>query len=202
MTDRAALTGDRPPDDDAVRIVPADAHRWPEVTQLLGADGGYAGCWCSFWRLTNAELAGRSGEQNRELLEGLVTSGDAPGLVLRLDGVPVGWCQVAPRAEFQRLFHTRGLELTDPADPDVWSIVCVYVAKTARGRGLAGALVAAAVDRAAARGATVVEAYPVTDPGTGRRTQLSSGTVSMFEQAGFEPAAPATGRRVLMRRVL
>ena len=49
------------------------------------------------------------------------------------------------------------------------------------------------------QGASVVEGYPVTDAGTGRRSQLSSGTVGMFERAGFSMPAPPSGRRVLMR---
>ena len=137
----------------------------------------------------------------RGLPSKLVTSERPVGLLLYRDGRPAGWCQVAPRPDFWRLFHTRGLDLENPDDPSVWSVTCVYVARGARGKGAAGQLVQAAVEYAAQQGASVIEAYPVVDPGTDRKTQLSSGTVGMFSSAGFTTVTPPTGRRVLMRRL-
>jgi GNAT superfamily N-acetyltransferase len=131
-----------------------------------------------------------------------VTSGEPTGLVLYLDGAPAGWCQVAPRPQFPRLFHTRGLALDDPDNTSTWSIVCVYLTKAARGHNHADLLVAAAADYATKLGASVIEGYPVTDAGTGRRSQLSSGTVGMFSRTGFSMVEPPTGRRVVMRRQL
>ena len=101
----------------------------------------------------------------------------------------------------RRLFHTRGLGLEHPDDPSVWSITCVYVPRGARGQGAGRQLVRAAVEYAGQHGASVIEAYPVADASKGSRTQLSSGTVGMFSDAGFTAAAPAAGRRVLMRRL-
>jgi len=88
-----------------------------------------------------------------------------------------------------------------PRDPSVWSITCVYVPRGARGQGAGRQLVRAAVEYAGQHGASVIEAYPVADASKGSRTQLSSGTVGMFSDAGFTAAAPAAGRRVLMRRL-
>jgi GNAT superfamily N-acetyltransferase len=122
-------------------------------------------------------------------------------LLLYQDDQPAGWCQVAPRPDFWRLFHTRRLRLEHPDDPSVWSITCVYVARGARGQGAGRQLVRAAVEYAGQHGASAIEAYPVVDASTGRRTQLSSGTVGMFSAAGFATAAPPTGHRVLMRRL-
>ena len=68
----------------------------------------------------------------------------------------------------------------------VWSIVCFVVGRTARGQGIAAALLAAAVDYARDHGATMLEAYPV-DTGGGRvpSANVYHGTLSMFERAGF-----------------
>src|SRR5262249_26987566 len=110
------------------------------------------------------------------------------------------WCQVAPRVRFPRVFHTRGLALDDADDTSAWSIVCVYLTKAARGHNHADLLVAAAVDYATELGARVIEGYPITDAGTGRRSQLSSGTVGMFSRTGFSMVGVPTGRRVVMRR--
>lgn len=180
----------------------ANASTWHDVATVMGPKGAFGGCWCTFWRLTNQEIHSQTPDDNRAQMEALVRSGEPVGLVAYLDETPVGWCQVAPRPSFPRLFNTRGLDVDDPEDHSVWSIVCVYVARSARGRGIADLLAGEAVDYATAQGASVVEAYPVTDATTARRGQLSSGTVGMFTRAGLTLAGPTTGRRVVMRRTL
>jgi len=177
----------------------ADAATWNDVAAVLGPKGGDGGCWCTFWRLTNDVIQDRSPADNQALLRDLVTSAEPAGLVLYADGAPAGWCQVAPRPQFPRLFRTRGLEPGDAGDSSVWSIVCVYLTRAARGHRHGDLLIAAAVDYAAGQGASAVEGYPVTDASTGRRSQLSSGTVGMFARAGFTMPAPPAGRRVVMR---
>ena len=58
---------------------------------------------------------------------------------------------------------------------------------TARGQGIARALLVAAVDYAREHGATLVEAYPVeTDGERVPAAQAYKGTLGMFERAGFD----------------
>jgi GNAT superfamily N-acetyltransferase len=180
----------------------ASPDNWSDVATVLGAGGGYSGCWCTFWRFTNQDLQGRTEVDNRECLEDLVGSGNPVGLVLYADDDPVGWTQVAPRTSFPRLFHTKGIAVADPQDASVWSIVCVYLSAAARGAGHADRLVAGAVDLAHGRGGRRIEAYPITEAGTNRRSQLSSGTVGLFTRAGFTMHAAPTGRRAVMSRAL
>jgi len=126
--------------------------------------------------------------------------GRPPGLLAYVDGHPAGWCAVAPRREYDRLRRSRTLKPVD--DRRTWSVVCFFVDRKQRGRGLADALLQAAVRFAAERGAEVVEGYPV-DPGDTRipDTSLYTSTVSLFRRAGFhEIARPASTRRVIMRR--
>ena len=65
--------------------------------------------------------------------------------------------------------------------------MCFVVSRRARGRGLAAALLDAAVAYAREEGATTLEAYPV-DAGDGRIPAANAyhGTLSMFEKAGFQ----------------
>ena len=72
----------------------------------------------------------------------------------------------------------------------MWSIVCFVVARQQRGRGIAEALLAAAVEHARSHGATMLEAYPV-DTGGERIASANAfkGTLSMYERAGFEVVA-------------
>src|SRR5262249_23094201 len=71
---------------------------------------------------------------------------------------PVGWIAIAPRTEFARIETSRATPRVD--GEDVWVIPCVTVRKIARGRGIALALIRAAVTYAMEHGAPAVEAYP------------------------------------------
>jgi GNAT superfamily N-acetyltransferase len=88
-------------------------------------------------------------------------------------------------------------------DPGVWSIVCFYVVRAERRGGLAAALLEAAVDFAAERGATAVEGYPKDTAGTSRHAnEMFVGSMSMFAAAGFEEVARRSPQRPIMRRAL
>jgi len=74
-------------------------------------------------------------------------------------------------------------------DRPVWSIVCFVVSRPARRSGVARVLLDAAVAYARSHGAPAVEGYPIDTRGS--RTQsawLYTGTLSMFEAAGFHIA--------------
>jgi GNAT superfamily N-acetyltransferase len=100
----------------------------------------------------------------------------------------VGWVSLGPRESYLKLAVWKVLAPVD--DRPVWSIVCFVVDRRERGRGIAAALLDAAIDYARVHGATMLEAYPA-DTSTGRIPSpwAYKGTVSMFERAGFEVVA-------------
>jgi GNAT superfamily N-acetyltransferase len=129
-----------------------------------------------------------------------------PGVLVYVDEVVAGWCSIAPRASYRRLLNSRTIPVLD--DRDVWAAVCFVVRVGYRRHGLMHRLLRGAVQHADAAGAEVVEGYPV-ETGGGRVDVTSGyvGTVELFEGAGFERAAPTTGRsggqpRWVMRQVL
>ena len=163
---------------------PLTAERWGDLEALFGGHGAYGGCWCMWWRLTRREFQQQHGEGNRLALKAIVESGEIPGILAYHDGVPIGWCSVAPRERFGSLERSPVLKRID--DEPVWSIVCFFVAKAWRGRGVAVRLTHAAVEYVRLQGGKVVEAYP-TAPRDAALPPVSSyvGTPAMFERAGF-----------------
>lgn len=123
--------------------------------------------------------------ENRAGLRALSESDPAPGLLAYRDGRVIGWVSVGPRDSYARLGSSKLLAPID-ARP-VWSIVCFVVSRRARGAGVGAALLRAAIDHAARRGATTIEAYPLAAQ-RGRVPAASAyrGTQSMFEREGFE----------------
>jgi GNAT superfamily N-acetyltransferase len=126
-----------------------------------------------------------------------VQSGTEPGLLAYAGGQAVGWCRVGPRSSFARLEASPKLARVD--DLDVWSLVCIYVHPAAKRRGVATALLEAAVEHARARGAPALEGYAVRAGHV--NVDAYTGYLPMFLGAGFEPVREA-GRRTMVRRGL
>jgi GNAT superfamily N-acetyltransferase len=199
---------------DELKIVPLTAARLPDLAGLFGQGGDPKWCWCSFFRLRSLDFKGATPASNRRVLETAVdttaTEGRAPGLLAYRDGAVIGWVSVGPREDYERLQHSKVLAPVD--DKPVWSIVCFVVARTARGQGVARALLEAAMAYAAEHGATLLEGYPVdTDGARIASANAYKGTLSMFESAGFEvverrqanrasPVRPIVRRRVRVSR--
>jgi GNAT superfamily N-acetyltransferase len=179
--------------------VRAALHRFADVATVVGTQRPDAGgCWCMSYRDSRVPNPERPAYLRAEC-----ASEPGPGVLGYVDGVVAGWCSIAPRNSDRRLLHSRTIPIPD--DRDTWVAVCFVVRAGYRGHGLTHRLLAGAVDHARAHGAEVVEGYPV----AGRVDVISGyvGTVELFERAGFERAAPTTGRsggrqRWVMRLVL
>ena len=163
----------------------------PELMDDFGAAlrGNFgSGCWCMYPRLSDSEIRGLPGEgsqsrRKRVAMTELAGRERAPGLLAFEGDEAVGWVAVAPRSELGRIARSRATPPVDEAD--VWVIPCVTVRKGARGRGIAVALIGAAVRYAAAHGAPAVEAYPrAGDERTGDDNAYF-GTEPLFRRAGF-----------------
>jgi len=177
---------------------PLTIERWADFEGLFGERGAYGGCWCMWWRLARSQFAKQQGEGNRQAMREIVRSGEVPGILAYAGGHPIAWCSVAPRERFPSLNRSPVLRRLD--DTPVWSIVCFFVDKGYRDRGVSVALIRAAVEHVRQNGGQVVEAYP-TQPKAGRLPPVSSfmGTPSMFERAGFVECARPSKSKVIMR---
>lgn len=183
-----------------ITVESVDAGTWDELRTVFGERGDASGCWCQWFKLTGAQFQAASREQKTDLLHASVEDG-SPGVIARLDGEPVGWAAVEPFSAYPGLRRSP-ITKRQPGDPeDPWAVTCFVVRLEHRKRGVARALLAGAVDHAAAHGAEVVEGYPV-DPGV--RPSLTAaeryhGTVSLFETAGFAVVRRPSATRAIMR---
>lgn len=177
---------------------PLTPDRWADFALLFGPRGACAGCWCMFFRESSADFNRRKGAGNRAAMRRLVAQGATPGILAYDGGAPVGWCAVAPREAYSRLERSRVLKRID--DEPVWSIVCFFVARTHRKRGLTVRLLKAAVAFARTQGAEIVEGYPV-EPRKGAMPDVFAytGLASAFRAAGFEEVARRSPVRPIMR---
>ncbi|WP_033293249.1 GNAT family N-acetyltransferase [Amycolatopsis jejuensis] len=133
----------------------------------------------------------------KEHVRGEAADGKPLGLLAVVHGEPLGWVAVSPRADNPRLTRSRVMASDEPGA--VWAITCFYVDRRGRRRGLASALLRAAVDYTAEHGADCVEGYPVAD-GARAANDRYHGTTGMFTRAGFEVVQERGPARALVRR--
>ena len=177
---------------------------WPDFEKLFSGGNGWDFCWCMAHQRgphpsrrefrTRAEV----GVQNHQLKQQLVGHRRAHGIVVYADDEPVGWCQYGSSDELTGYLNS------PPEDTRLWRITCFVVDKQYRRTGVASLALHGALDAIRARGGGLVEAYPVAgwthgkapSPGpifvegaglVGRvwGQNRYTGTVSMFERAGF-----------------
>jgi len=169
----------------SLRGVPASRVAFDDVQSVFGDRGPAARCQCQRYRLWPGE-----------------SFGPTCGLVAWLDEEPAGWCAAGPRSELnglKRVFTVpwKG-RAEDPDDPGVWAVTCFYIRKGFRRRGIASALLRAAVGCARSQGARALEGYPITRTDV-ISEELHVGTVPMFAEAGFRQVSAPTPRRLVMR---
>lgn len=181
-----------------LKAIPVTPDHWQDLETLFGKNGAYGGCWCMWWRVTRSQFEKQAGQGNKEALKAIVDSDEVPGILAYANGKPIAWCSVAPREAFPSLERSRTLKKVD--DQPVWSIVCFYVAKPYRRKGLMAELLRAAIDYSRQYGAKIVEGYPL-EPKHDNLHPVSTftGIFSAFQEVGFVEVARRSEKRPIMR---
>jgi GNAT superfamily N-acetyltransferase len=182
---------------------PLTPETWADLEALSELPGGtiVRGCWCMYYRRSGpVSVSAAAGVENKRLLRGLVDGGVVPGLVGYLGDEPVGWISLGPREDYAKLRRSRVMKPVD--DREVWTVVCTFVAKQYRGRGLQHRLLAAGVDFARSQGVRTLEAFPVDKPERSHDDFMFFGSRSLYERAGFKEVVRRSPTRVVMRREL
>jgi GNAT superfamily N-acetyltransferase len=187
----------------AFEIRPAEI--FDDVRQVIGPKRPDANvCWCLTYRIPSKLNRELRGTERGELVAELCRRDPPPGVLAYDEGTPVGWAGVAPRADLNS-FARANSKIPHVDELPVWTVWCFRTRAGNRGRGIAHALLAGAVDFARSYEAPAIEGYPV-DNGTEKvdLTMGYVGTMSLFEQAGFTKISDTESvldgfPRVLMR---
>ncbi len=151
-----------------------------------------------WWRLPHSQFMQQRGERNKKALKQLVDSGTVLGIIVYANGRPVGWCAIAPRETFPRLERSRILKRVD--ESPVWSVVCFFVTKAFRRKGISIKLLKAAVNYAKEQGGEIVEGYPVEPKKEWKPDPfVYTGLASAFRKVGFKEVIRRSETRPIMR---
>ncbi|MGE3171207.1 MAG: GNAT family N-acetyltransferase [Planctomycetota bacterium] len=183
-----------------LRVEPATAANWPQLCRLFGERGACGGCWCMTMRLPARDYDAGKGAPHKRRLRRRVDREPAPGLLAFAGDEPVAWISLGPRPEFARLATSRVLAPVD--DRPVWSIVCMFVRRDLRRRGVSRQLLRAAAAFARRCGADVLEGYPVDPKGSLADAFAWTGLASAYRAAGFREVARRSVSRPVFRLLL
>lgn len=181
----------------SLRIQPLMPHEWPALEDLFGPKGACNGCWCMYPRIGSA-YRDRPRGKNKAAFRDIVRVGPPPGLLAFHEQLSVGWCQLTPRSEIPWFDRTWRLRRVD--ELPVWSLSCLYIRIGYRRRGIATALIEAALRAAKEAGAPALEAYPF--DAAVSPSSSSTGYVTTFTRLGFDVVARRDPARPIMRHDL
>ncbi len=174
---------------------------WPAFARLVEKHNGiFGGCWCISFHLEPGEKR-HGAAAYRKMKEALVREGRAHAALVFDGREAVGWCQFGLTAELPNIRSKKAYERDLSELPD-WRITCFFIDRERRGEGIASFALREAVREIARLGGGTVEAYPEEYGEKVSSSFLCSGTLGMFEKAGFEKRRKiAMHRWVVARRV-
>ena len=174
---------------------PLTVKTWPAFARLVEKHNGiFGGCWCISFHLEPGEKR-HGAAAYRAMKRTLVREGRAHAALVFDGADAVGWCQFGPTAELPNIRSKKTYEEGLQELPD-WRITCFFIDRERRGEGIATLALREALRYIAQSGGGTVEGYP--EDYTGEKTSnsfLCSGTLGMFEKAGFRKV-----RKIAMRR--
>jgi hypothetical protein len=109
-----------------------NSDRWNDLERLFQSPGGPKHCWCMVWRSMPRGESRSNNQAKKAALERRVREGVPVGILGYLDGEPVAWCSIAPRATYRDLGGK-----SDPTDEsgNVCAGLFLCAASAARPRG-------------------------------------------------------------------
>ena len=167
---------------------PLTAELWSDLEKLFGKTGAYWGCWCMYWRCSNKQFEAMKGSDRKNALQKVVHESDhAPGVLAYIDN------------------KSRVIKPFD--DQPVWSIVCFFIHKDYRGKGVTAALLEEAEAYIKIKGGSIIEAYPIETTDMVNEVSSYVGIDKWFYKAGYKKMADTKSKgdgkkRILMRKLL
>lgn len=170
------------------RIKTVTKSEWKDFSSLFESKGAPHYCWCCAWRKVDCQSSKPSNLEKKETIRHQIVGNKPVGILCYHEKTPIGWCSVAPRDSYKPLGGDISLS-------NVWSIVCFFVRKDYRAKGVMRLLLKSAIKYARAQGAAYVEAYPVDSDSPSYRFM---GFKPLFLSEGFSLSGKAGKRRHVM----
>ena len=171
-----------------MKIKPVNQDNWTDFENFFEEKGSPKYCWCMAWRMTKEELKNKKPECKKEYIKKRVFNNIPIGILLYNSNEIIAWCSISPRETYKRIAG-------DKTKNNVWSLVCFFIKREYRKKGITNILIENAKQYAKENGAEYIEAYPVEENSPSYRFM---GFVKHFEKAGFKYIKKEGTRRNVM----
>ena len=171
-------------DRDAYSTRPLSTDTWDDFARLVEANNGvWGGCWCMGF---HSDGLTRNAADNKKRKQAHVRAGSVHQVLVYDGDEAVGWCQYGSPSEVATIKNPAAYDKELVELPD-WRIGCIFTGKGHRGKGVARAAVAGALDGIRAAGGGLVEAYPEQVEGRPeqRGAYFHTGPETLYEDFGF-----------------
>ncbi len=172
-----------------LKLVALSSSNLKEFRSLLGGPE-FGGCFCAVWRSFDDTWSARCADQtqpNFAITRAHVQAGQHVGYLVYEGDALVAWTGAGPKCELPML-ATKLASRLSPSDASTWSIGCLAVRASERGRNLPERILQAVCETARAAGARCIEAYPVRPFHEPRRFRGTEGLYlrNAFREVGSE----------------
>ena len=148
----------------------------------------WAKCYCHYYQVPKTTpWASLAASSNRRAMGARIDVGEMEGMLAYEGADVVGWVNAQARHKLPHCFARMGVAPTPlPCKPyEAAAIVCFVIAPTRRRRGIARALLRAALESFAARGFKLVDAFPFKSGDSLLAADHFHGPLSLYLDAGF-----------------
>ncbi len=166
-----------------IKLEPLKTEKLDTFRELLGSSE-FGGCFCAVWTSYSDDWVSRchdKSQPNFQITKRNVEEGKHVGYLIYQDYHLVGWTGSGPKTAFPFLKEKLGSRLSIYSDT-VWSVGCLAIKETFRGKGLSDLIIQAIIREATTKGASVLEAYPVRPFDEPR---VFRGTYPLYKKLGF-----------------
>lgn len=128
--------------------------------ELLGSND-FGGCFCAVWTSHSDDWVSRCNDKaqpNFFITKRNVEAGKHAGYFVYQGNSLVGWTGSGPKTTFPFLKTKLGSRLSEFSD-NIWSVGCLSVRETFRGKGISDLIVRSISEEARSAGAVALEAY-------------------------------------------
>ncbi|RHX85744.1 GNAT family N-acetyltransferase [Leptospira stimsonii] len=171
---------------------PVNESNWTDLEKLFESKGGPHNCWCMVWRNMEETTDRNSKADKKKSLISYMNRRIPIGILCYNDTEAIAWCSIGPRESYRELSGDKALI-------DVWSLVCFFIKKEYRQKGITEEFVNHATIYAKENGARYLEVYPV-DPDS--PSYRFMGFKPTFDRLGFVFKHKAGQRRNVMTKAI
>lgn len=172
---------------DSIRLKALTTSNLDVFRDLLGSSE-FGGCFCAVWTGFDETWEARCSDKEQPnflITKKNVESGKHAGYLVYRGNELVGWTGSGPKTAFPFLKEKLGSRLSEFSEK-IWSVGCLAVKESCRGRGLSELIVQAVAVEALKHHAHYLEAYP-TRPF--HEPRIFRGTHQLYCKLGFAESA-------------